>query len=126
MAAIITIIDGLAFVSVVLHANNRQIHIDNVLLDTGSGGSVFRTHDLEDIGVMLERSDQLRFLTGIGGQEPVIEKRIDRIEVGNLSLSPYTIELGAVQYGYNIRGVLGMAFLLHVGATINFRDLTLS
>src|SRR5258708_25956755 len=126
MAAIITIIDGLAFGSVVLQDNNRQIHIDNVLLDTGSGGSVFRTHDLEDIGVMLERSDQLRFLTGIGGQEPVIEKRIDRIEVGNLSLSPYTIELGAVQYGYNILGVLCMAFLLHVGATINFRDLTLS
>ena len=122
----ITLGNGFAFVSVILHANKRQIRIENVLLDTGSAGSVFRAHDLAEIGVVLEGSDQLRFLTGIGGQEPVIEKSIDRIEVGNLSLSPFTIEPGAVQYGYNIRGVLGIDFLLQVGATINLRDLTLS
>ena len=123
---IITLVNGFAFVSVVLHANNRQIRVENVLIDTGSAGSVFRTHDLADIGVVLEGSDQLRFLTGIGGQEPVIDKTIDRIEVGNLSISPFSIEAGAVQYGYDIQGVLGMNFLLQAGATINFRELTIS
>jgi len=68
----ITIVNGLPFITVVIYANNQQLLIENVLLDTGAAASVFRTDDLAMIGVVPERKDQLRFMSGIGGREPVI------------------------------------------------------
>lgn len=117
---------GLPFVSVTLYANNRQLQLENVVIDTGSGSCAFRTDDVEAIGIFVQRTDHFHFMTGIGGQEPVLEKVVDRIEVANLATGPLRIQLSALDYRFPINGILGMDFLLHVGATINFRELTLS
>lgn len=124
--AAITIINGLAFVAVVLHANNQNLLIEKVLLDTGAAASVFRTDDLATIDVVPERKDRLRFMSGIGGREPVIEKQIEKIEVGNLVLTPFVMQLGAIDYGFAINGILGMDFLLKTGTVINIRQLTIT
>jgi len=58
---------GLPFVSVTIEANGTQIQLDNVLLDTGSAATVFKTTDLEQLGVYLEPTDSIHFMTGIGG-----------------------------------------------------------
>ena len=117
---------GLSFVSVTLYANKRQLHLENVLVDTGSGACLFCTDDMAAIGVFVQRTDHFHFMTGIGGQESVVEKQVDRIEVSNLAAGPFTIQLGAVDYRFPINGIIGMDFLLQAGATINFRELTIT
>ena len=97
-----------------------------VLVDTGSGGTLFKTDDLETIGVKIQGTDRIRTMFGIGGEEYVIEKQIDTLEVGSdLSVSPFTIEMGRMAYRMEIDGILGMNFLLAAKAVIDLDTLTL-
>lgn len=121
----ITIAHGLPFVDVIIAANNREHLVTNVLLDTGSVACIFRTDDVELIGVSLAPEDRFRNLSGIGGKEWVVEKKIDRISVGNLTVSPIVIQVGAVKYGYSINGILGIDFMLQTGAVIDLHNLEL-
>jgi hypothetical protein len=122
----ITIRERLPFISVVLTANGQQLQIHNVLLDTGAAASVFRTDDLLAIGVIPALTDEIRFMSGIGGREAVIEKQIEKLTVGNLVVSPFTIQLGSVDYGFSMNGIIGMDFLIAAGATIDLRALTIT
>lgn len=122
----ITVRDGLPFISVALIANGQQLQISNVLLDTGAAASVFRTDDLLTIGVVPSPTDQIRFMSGIGGHEAVIEKQIETLTVGNLAVSPFIIQPGAIDYGFVINGIIGMDFLFATGAIIDLRSLTVT
>jgi hypothetical protein len=122
----IAVRDGLPFISVVLTANGQQLQISNVLLDTGAASSVFRTDDLLTIGVVPSPTDQIRFMSGIGGREAVIEKQIEMLAIGDLSVSSFTIQLGTLDYGFAINGIVGMDFLLATGARIDLRTLTVT
>ena len=122
----ITVRDGLPFISVVLIANDQRLQIANVLLDTGAAASVFRTDDLLTMGVVPSSTDQIRFMSGIGGREAVFEKQIETLIVGTLAISPITIQLGVVDYGFDINGIIGMNFLFAAGAIIDLRNLTVT
>jgi hypothetical protein len=117
---------GLPFVTVTLFANGQSLTLNRVLLDTGSGGCIFKTSDLEQLGVELAMSDRIARITGIGGDEFVVDKRIDAIEVGNLRLSLFIIELGAVNYAPQMDGILGVNFLAQSRAVIDFANLVVS
>lgn len=120
MSAPIALVDGLAFVSVTLRANGQSLLLERVLLDTGSGGMLFKTDDLEQLGIIPLPSDPLRIMRGIGGEEAVIEKRITALEVGPLVVAPLAIQLGAVDYDIAMDGILGLDYLLRAHATIDF------
>ena len=62
-------------------------------------------------------------IRGIGGAEFVFVKRIDRLSVGELQVSDFEIEVGAMDYGFAIDGILGTDFLLQVGAVIDLSRL---
>ena len=121
----ITIQYGLPFVSVLLSANKQTIKLPTVLLDTGSAACVFKTERLATIGVTPSGEDMIRFMTGIGGREGVVEKQIDTVEIGALRVSPFTIQIGALNYGFVLDGILGLDFLLKSGAHIDFKMLTI-
>jgi len=111
---------GLPFVSVTLSANGKSLFLARVLVDTGSGGSVFKADDLAEVDILPGDADIIRNISGIGGEEGVIEKQIASIEVGDLSLSPFTIQIGALDYGFEMDGIIGADFLLKTGAVIDF------
>lgn len=95
----ITFAHQLPFVSVLIHAKGQKFTVHNVLLDTGSAATIFRTDLMEEFGVGLEPTDRIREMVGIGGSETVIEKRIEAVEVGELIVRPFTIQYsnGATQ-----------------------------
>jgi hypothetical protein len=119
----ITIVDGLPFVSVVVSANGQTISIQRVLLDTGSASTIFRTDDMETIGLVWQLTDEVSFVRGIGGRESVVEKQIDFVEIGDLRAAPMAIEMGAVDYGFLINGIVGLDFLLKADAGIDLPKL---
>lgn len=114
---------GLPFCEVNLCYNGKFISINNVLLDTGSGGSVFKMDIVEEIGVTIEDNDIIEAVSGIGGTEFVYKKDIDSIELGMLKLNNFKIEVGVMDYGFEINGILGMDFMKAVGAVINLDEM---
>ena len=125
MTTPIRIIDGLPFVAATLQANGQILQLEQVLLDTGSAGAVFKTDLLESIGVIPLPGDPLHLLHGIGGDEAVIEKTIKGMQVGSLIVTAFTLQLGAVEYGRAMDGILGLDFLRRAQAIIDFNTLEL-
>lgn len=117
--------NGLPFCSATLEFRGKVITLDTVLLDTGSGGSVFTADKLLIIGVQAEPEDFIHRIKGVGGTEYVFTKRISHLSVGELSVEDFEIEVGAMSYGFDLDGIIGTDFLVQVGAIIDFAHLEL-
>ncbi len=115
----IAINDSLPFVTVTLRANGQALTLQRVLVDTGSAASIFKTDELAKLGIIPRPEDPIRTMTGVGGKEFIIQKQISGIEVGALKISPFVIQMGALDYDIPMEGILGMDFLFPVGAVID-------
>lgn len=114
---------GLPFCTVKLSYNGKSMTIDNVLLDTGSGGTVFKMDVVEEIDITIEDDDVIETISGVGGSEFVYKKDVDSIALGDLELHNFKIEVGVMDYGFEINGILGMDFMKKVGAVINLDEM---
>lgn len=121
----IRVVDNLPMVSVTLKQNDRQVILQNVLLDTGSAGCVFSTDRLREAGIGPMPGAMIRRVMGIGGSEFVIETHVDFIQADQLQATQFTIEIGAVSYGYDFDGILGFDFLQQAQAIIDLNSLEL-
>lgn len=114
--------DGLPFVTVSLAYNDQTIQIEEVLIDTGSGGTIFSADLLSQIGIKLEANDPIHRIRGVGGSEFVYSKEVQRLSIGSLNLDKFEIEVGAMDYGFTINGIIGTDFLTQVEAVIDFKN----
>jgi len=114
---------GLPYVKVSLSHKGQEMTLENVLLDTGSAGSIFSADSLSLIGLKLEVNDSVHRIRGVGGTEFVFSKCISWLSVGELRVRDFEIEIGAMDYGFEIEGILGINFLLKVGACIDLAEL---
>lgn len=114
---------GLLFARARLQYREQELELHDVLLDTGSAGTLFATDSVSAIGLVYEPDDALRRIHGVGGSEFVFMKRVDRVSVGELQVSNFTVEVGAMDYGFRLDGIIGTDFLLAVGAIIDLSAL---
>ena len=114
--------DGLPLVAVTLGHRGQQIELEDVLLDTGSASTVFSVDRVASIGLEYEPEDAVHRIRGVGGSEFVFSKRADRVSVGELQRNDFLIEIGAMEYGFRLDGILGMDFLVAVGAIIDLHE----
>jgi hypothetical protein len=112
-------------VSATLTNEGRQLTLDNVVLDSGSVTTIFATERLALIGISPQPEDVPHEVRGIGGSEYVLDKTIQRLTVGDFSRDNFGIEIGAVDYGFDIDGILGLDFLMQVKAIIDLDRLEL-
>lgn len=110
---------GLPFVAVEAEYRGRRLILENTLLDTGSAGTVFSADKLLSISLEYEPEDTVRRIRGVGGAEFVFTKRIDGVIIGDLVARDFEIEVGAMDYGFEIDGILGMDALIGIGAVID-------
>lgn len=122
----ITLIDGLPFIQCLLTINDTQINVSKVLLDTGSASCVFKQNLFEEKDIIIQPTSSIRNLTGIGGTEEVLPYVITQISVGPFRIDQFEIEIGTMNYGFDINGIIGMDFLLTVGSTIDLNKLELT
>ena len=115
--------EGLPYVAVTLLYRGHQLDLANVLVDTGSAGTLFAVDQVLAVGLQYEADDLVQRIRGVGGAEFVFIKRLDRLSVGELQVSDFDIEVGAMDYGFAIDGILGTDFLLQVGAVIDLSRL---
>jgi predicted aspartyl protease len=121
----ICLVDGLPYVVAVLTYRGQQIKLENVLIDTGSASTIVSADRVSEAGLQLEPDDAVHRIRGVGGSEFVFAKRVDKLSVGDLEASEFELEVGAMAYGFNIEGIVGMDFLLQVGATIDLAEMQL-
>ena len=115
---------GLAYVEVLLTYRGRSLRLADTILDTGSASTIFSADRLLEIGVVPEPWDALRRLRGVGGTEYAFTKRVDLLSGGGgMQVPDFEIEVGAMDYGFPADGILGLDYLLGVGATIDLRRL---
>ncbi len=121
----LTLRDDLPFVQVTVIYRNVELEISDVLVDTGSATTILAADQVARIGIIPEPSDILYTIRGVGGIETVFTRRIGRLRIGRREVTDFEVEVGGMDYGFEIQGILGMDFLLQAGAIINLRDLSL-
>ena len=117
----IRIQDGLPFISATIDYIGQSITLDNILLDTGSSGTVFGTDKLSAIGLQYEPDDTIRRIRGVGGTEFVFTKRVDAIRLDQFSAHDFELEVGAMDYGFDIDGIIGIDLLTKIGVIIDLQ-----
>ncbi len=115
--------DNLPFVSITVNHQGKNIKIKNVLVDTGSGGTILAADVLSKIEIVPQADDTLHTIFGVGGSEVVFTRKIDELKAGTFTIKQFEIEIGGMDYGFNIQGILGMDFLISAGANIDLNQL---
>ncbi len=115
--------DGLPYVMASLTYRGQQLSFRNVLLDTGSAGVIFSTDRVLTIGLTYEPEDMVHRIRGVGGAEFVFTKRVDSLAVGELQVDDFQIEVGTMDYGFDIDGIIGVDFLVQVEAIVDLSKL---
>jgi predicted aspartyl protease len=121
----LTLRDGLPFIEASIEYQGKSLTIRDVLVDTGSAGSVFSADAVEKINLVYEPQDRVQRVQGVGGAEFVFTKRIDRLAIGTVGVDEFDIAVGSVDYGFNINGIIGMNWLIAVQAIVDLSNLVL-
>lgn len=119
----ILIQDGLPFTSLTLEHRQQSIVFDSVLLDTGSVGAFLAVEQVDALGLVPEPDDPIYQVVGVGGSEYVFSKTVDTLALGNLEVRDFAVEFGAMKYGFDLDGIIGLDFLMQVGAIIDLNQL---
>jgi len=117
--------DSLPFVSITVEYQGKSVAIPEVLIDTGSARTILSADVVAQIGITPAPDDVLYAIRGVGGSEVVFSRVVDGVQVGDRQLRSFEIEVGGMDYGFGIVGILGMDFLRQAGAVMDLADLTL-
>jgi len=97
--------------------------IQAVLVDTGSATTILVADLVASINIFPLPDDLLFTIRGVGGSEVVFTRKLDYLQVGDRRLPDFAVEIGGMDYGFEINGILGMDFLMKAGAVIDLQDL---
>ena len=111
--------DGLPFVEINLLHKGKEVRINNVLVDTGSASTIISTEVAIALKLEPSPNDELFRIKGVGGSEYVYEKSIDEVILGTATVHDLRVDVGAMSYGFDINGIIGMDFLLRAKAIID-------
>ena len=114
--------DNLPFTSLLLSYHGQQVEISPVLIDTGSASTMLSADVVAQVGIIPQEDDTLFTIRGVGGVEVVYTRQVDKLTLGEKSLDKFMIELGGMDYGFEINGILGMDYLAAARAIINLNS----
>ena len=121
----LTLKDDLPFITLTVTYQGQTVDIPEVLVDTGSGSTILSADWLAQIGIVPQPDDLLHTIRGVGGTEVVFTRQVEVLQLDSQRLAQFQIEVGGMDYGFEINGILGMDALTLAGAIVNLRDLTL-
>lgn len=117
--------DGLLLTDLEITFRGQSLCLQRVLVDTGSGGTIISTDLAESIGIIAEVDDMIYRISGVGGSEFVFSKIVDSIKIGEIETRDFQIEVGSMNYGFDLDGIIGLDFLQQIKAIIDIAQLTI-
>src|SRR5207244_4507504 len=85
--------------------------IPDVLLDTGSAGTILAVDAVAELGISFAPDDLISGIRGVGGREFVFHRRLDRLAIEGYGIEGCDVEIGGMDYGFPLNGILGLDFL---------------
>ena len=119
----INIKDNLPFVQLKIIHSDKKLLLDNVLIDTGSAKSILKEKLVEIIDIKPEPEDILGSVRGVGGVEYVYIKQVDLLELNGICVKNFEVDIGEMDYGFEIDGIIGMDFLIETNSIIDLNNL---
>lgn len=110
---------GLPFISITIVFKGKELRMDKVLLDTGSASTLFHADLVRSIGVVPEGNDVVDTIRGVGGVEYVYTKILDAIHFDGAVIEEFQVEVGSMDYGLEIDGIIGYDFMKATGVLID-------
>ena len=71
------------------------------------------------IQITPSENDELSLIRGVGGSEVVFSRVVDCLQIDSHKLTGFEIEVGGMDYGFEIDGILGMDALTQMGVVID-------
>jgi hypothetical protein len=115
----LTLRDSLPWATLIIENAGKRLEVPDILVDTGSASTLLSADIADQMDIHPSPNDRLYIIRGVGGQEVVYSRKIDRIGVGQTQLASFEIEIGGMDYGFPINGILGMDFLCATDARID-------
>lgn len=115
--------EGLLLTDMEIQYKGKVLHLTRVLIDTGSSNSIISSDIAESIGISPDAEDTIYRVCGVGGSEMVYSKILDSITIGHMKVEQIQIEIGSMNYGFNIEGIIGLNMLKRLKALINIEKL---
>lgn len=118
--------DDLLLTHLWVHHQGRQVEVADVVVDTGSAATLLAADAVAPLGIIPAPDDLLYTIRGVGGTETVFVRQLDRLQIGDTFLDHFAVEIGGMDYGLPIKGILGLDFLLAARAIIDLSALELN
>ncbi|KGR77457.1 retroviral-like aspartic protease family protein [Ureibacillus sinduriensis] len=115
--------EGLLLTDMEIQYKGRTTHLTRVLIDTGSSCSIISSDIAEEIGIYPEANDRIYRINGVGGCEFVYSKMLDAITIGQMKTEEIQIEIGSMNYGIDLEGIIGLDLLKRLKVLINIDKL---
>jgi predicted aspartyl protease len=116
----------LPFITLIVAYQGSTVEISNVLVDTGSATSILSADQVSKIHLIPAPEDILYTIRGVGGSEVVFSRQVDYLQVGEQQVANFQIEVGGMDDGFDIDGILGMDFFTRAGAVIDLNKFELT
>lgn len=117
--------DGLLLTDLKVLFRGKSLSLNRVLVDTGSGGTIISTDLAQSIDLIPEVDDTIYRISGVGGSEFVFSKMVDTIKIGEAEATDFPLEIGAMNYDFDLDGIVGLDLLKEMKANINLEKLTI-
>lgn len=111
---------SLLFCELDITINNKEIHLNSVLIDTGSATTLINSDYIS-----LDGSEKFINIYGVGGYEAVVNKHFDTISLNNIPLNNTVLSVGELDYGIDIDMLIGLDLLKLLNADISISNMTL-
>ncbi|WP_160686245.1 retropepsin-like aspartic protease [Clostridium sp. C2-6-12] len=110
----------LLFCSLNLKINSQNLHLENVLIDTGSATTLINADY-----ILLDGSEKIKNAQGIGGCERILVKNFETLKLNDIELENVSVSIGDMDYGIDIDLLIGLDMLKILNANINIKNMTL-
>lgn len=117
--------NGLPIVSLTLKHNQQAIHLSNVLFDTGCAATLFDTDLLSQVGIHIDFiNGKAKKMYGVDGTSEICyEQVVPHLEIENIDLASFPVQLGSVQEPYGFDGILGIDFMIKAKLKADFETM---
>lgn len=121
----IRIENGLPIVSIQVKYKEKEVTLQNVLLDTGSSNTILDSDAIEAVDLVIDPiNGKARRMYGIGGDsELCYEQMVQELKIDSYILNNFAIQLGITRETYGFDGILGLDFMLYNKIILDFSNL---
>ncbi|KHD14993.1 hypothetical protein OA81_12830 [Clostridium butyricum] len=100
--------------------DNQLLHLENVLLDTGSATTLINSDYIHFDG-----NEELVNVHGVGGYESVLMKPFRSISINDSTVHDVLLCVGEMDYGIHIDLLIGLDLLKTLNADISIKNMCL-